>query len=466
MSKAKKLSILLGVLLAVSAAAFAVSRYETRKEEIRNSDEIIMTIDADSVDSLSWTYEDASLGFHKEDAWLWDDDEAFPVNEEKISSLLNVFQEFGVSFVIENVEDYSQYGLEDPVCTIHIASGETEYEISLGSYSAMDSERYVSIGDGNVYLASHDPYEDYQLVISDLILHDEIPCLSEAAGIRFSGSENYSIRYEENSAKTYCPEDVYFTNDNPLDTSLVTGYLTTVSGLPLSDYASYNATAEELVEFGLDTPELTVIVDYPFENDDEETETRTFEIHVGRNREELEKAQESDEEDAEEDVTAYVRVGESQIVYTVSSEDYKKLMQVSYNDLRHKEVMTASFDDIYQIDISLEDGNYSITSAASDENEEERIWHYPKDDELDISSLSSRIKALSADSFTEDMPEGKEEIRFTVYLENENYPQVDVRLYRHDGSHCVAVVDGTPVSMVPRSQVVDLIEAVNAIVLN
>lgn len=38
-------------------------------------------------------------------------------------------------------------------------------------------------------------------------------------------------------------------------------------------------------------------------------------------------------------------------------------------------------------------------------------------------------------------------------------------LYRYDGTYCLAVVDGTPVSLVERSYVVDLIEAVNAIVL-
>lgn len=39
-------------------------------------------------------------------------------------------------------------------------------------------------------------------------------------------------------------------------------------------------------------------------------------------------------------------------------------------------------------------------------------------------------------------------------------------LYRYDGSLCLAEVDGNPVSLVERSHVVDLIEAVRAIVWN
>ena len=74
--------------------------------------------------------------------------------------------------------------------------------------------------------------------------------------------------------------------------------------------------------------------------------------------------------------------------------------------------------------------------------------------------------SLSADSFTEEKPTQQEEISLTVYLDNENYPTVKINLYRYDGTNCLAMVDGEPVSLVSRSDVVNLIEAVHAIVLN
>ena len=49
---------------------------------------------------------------------------------------------------------------------------------------------------------------------------------------------------------------------------------------------------------------------------------------------------------------------------------------------------------------------------------------------------------------------------------NENFPEVQITLYRYDGSHCLAVVDGESVSLVDRTAVVDLIEAIHAIVLD
>ena len=74
----------------------------------------ILTLDTDTVTALSWEYNEETLAFHKEESWLYDEDENFPVDPEKISSFLEQFQEFGVSFIIEDVEDYGQYGLDEP----------------------------------------------------------------------------------------------------------------------------------------------------------------------------------------------------------------------------------------------------------------------------------------------------------------------------------------------------------------
>lgn len=452
MNRSKKLYILLGVLAVVCVITFAVCKYEEDKEQIKNSDEIILEILGDEVQSISWEYDSEEFSFHKDENWLYDEDEAFPVDEEKINDLLEVFEEFGVSFVIEDVEDFEQYGLDDPICTINIETEDESYEIKLGDYSTMDSERYVSIGDGNVYLVSTDPADSYNVELSDMIKHDEIPDFDEVNEIQFAGAEKYQIVYEEESANTYCADDVYFTDDKPLDTSNVDSYLNTISNLGLTDYVTYNASEEEVETYGLADPELTVTVQYTVEEDDEETE-ETFILNVARDPE---------AEEDEEDVTGYVRIGESGIIYEITSSEYESLMAASYNDLRHEEILSADFADIYQIDISLEGEDYTITSEEKDDE----IIYYYGEEELENADLQSAIEALVATEFTEEEPEEKEEISFTVYLDNENYPEVKVELYRYDGDNCLAVVDGEPVALVARTYVVDLIEAVNAIILN
>lgn len=459
MNRSKKLIVLLAVLIVACVVTIAVMQHEEHKERIRNSDEIILELPGDSIQSLSWEYQSNTLSLHKGETWLYDDDEAFPVDGKKVSKMLEQFQSFGVSFVIEDVEDYGQYGLSDPTCTIRLATADASYEIKLGGYSTMDSQRYVSIGDGNVYLVKNDPLDQFDATLSDLIAHDETPWFSDVKTIQFQGLENYRIVYEEDSTSTYCAEDVYFTQRSgqsvPLDTNRVKGYLRTISNLSPTDYVRYNVSDEELHAYGLDEPELTVTVDYVTEED----ESAAFTMHIGRDPKEQ---AESNDDSEEKEATAYVRIGASRIVYQITSDNFKKLTNASYDSLRHLEVLTADFDnDVYKIDISLEGKDYTITSETDND---EKTYSYAGE-ELDITALRKALYALSAESFTQEQPTEKEEISLTVFLDNENHPEVQIVLYRYDGSYCLAVVDGAPVSLVKRSTVVDLIEAVHAIVL-
>lgn len=475
MKRSKKIYLLLLVLILACAATFGAMQYESYKEKISNSDEVILEISPDSVQSLSWEYESETLSFHKGETWLYDEDENFPVSEDRIQALLEQFESFGVSFIIEEVEDYGQYGLDDPICTIDLETEDQTYEILLGDYSAMDSQRYVSIGDGNVYLVQKDPLDYFDAKLEDMIQHDEVPALDVVTGIQFIGTDDYRIAYEEDSDNTYRKEDVYFTEQNgktvPLDTSRVEGYISSLYYLDLTNYVTYNVTEEELEEYGLKDPELTVSVDYTYteekEDGEEEEISDTFVLHISRDPEERaaaeeETAEETDSEEEEEEIMAYARVGDSQIVYQISSDDYESLMEASYDDLRHQEVFSADFQDIDQMEISLEGNEYTITS---EEGDDERIYYY-QEEELDIDDLELALNSLTADSFTDEQPDQQEEIGLTVYLDKENDPQIEIELYRYDGENCLAVVDGEPVSLVSRSEVVDLIEAVHAIVLN
>lgn len=74
-------------------------------------------------------------------------------------------------------------------------------------------------------------------------------------------------------------------------------------------------------------------------------EKRGFILNISRDPKERQKEEkdakekndrkESDEEAEEKEVTAYARVGESQIVYQLSTEEYESLMDMTYDSLRH-----------------------------------------------------------------------------------------------------------------------------------
>ena len=462
--------VLLAVFAVVSITAVLVSRHEEKVEQIKNSGKTILSIPTDTVTALSWTNEDGTFSFTKGDTWTYDGDSAFPVDEGKINDLLAQFEDFAAAFAIDDVEDYAQYGLTEPICTISITAGEETYTVQLGDFSKMDEQRYVSIGDGKAYLVSHDPLDEFGAVLRDMILDDTIPAFDTAEKIAFTGTENYTISYDEDGT-SICADDVYFADALPLDTDNVNAWLTALTGLDLTDYVSYNVTNEELQTFGLDKPALTITLDYSSSDEDgTETDAGTLVLHLSQNPEELAAYGEAlaNEEDDLPDVTCYARVGKSQIVYQITQSEFDALTAVSYDTLRHQKLFTADFDTVTSIDVTLEGETYTFTYTPpenEDDEDAEGTWSY-NGEEFDVFNFSYALRALSASSFTDEKPTGQEEISLTLHLDNEDFPAFTLTLYRCDGETCIAEVDGEPVAFVSRSQTVDLVEAVRTLTLS
>lgn len=114
MKRSKRLCVLLGIFALLCVGTFVLTQFKEQKEQIKNSGEIVLAVSPDEVQSLRWEYGETALAFHKNERWLYDEDEAFPVNEQKIQNMLSLFESFGVSFIIEDVKDYGMYGLDKP----------------------------------------------------------------------------------------------------------------------------------------------------------------------------------------------------------------------------------------------------------------------------------------------------------------------------------------------------------------
>lgn len=115
--------------------------------------------------------------------------------------------------------------------------------------------------------------------------------------------------------------------------------------------------------------------------------------------------------------------------------------------------------------MTIEDSTYTLTCETSGD---EMTYTYQDEDveEGDADDLQTALEGLLADSFTDEQPDDKQEIALTCYLDLDGDPTVEVVLYRYDGNSCLAVVDGEPTASVARDAVVELVEAVNVIVLN
>ncbi len=452
MSKKKNIYILLSILVVVGIATVIVSNISLKKEKIKTSGEVVLEINPSDVTNLSWTIDDNTLSFSKDESFIYDDDTSFPLDNTKIVDLLGIFKSFSSSFVIEEVTDYSQYGLDKPLCTINIETANKTYTIKLGNMSKMDEQRYVDIGDGNVYLAVSDPYDSYNVELSSLILNDEIPSMKEVTSITFKGNENYTITKQDGIS--LCEDDMYFTNGKALDNDLLDSYISTIKNLSLYDCVTYNVSEEELIEYGLDNPELEISLNYT----SREGEEQSISLYVSSNKEQLEAYNNALDEDKNiNSVTRYIRVNNSKIIYTITSSTYDTLTSNAYNDLRHQEIFMGDFDSISSIDVTLENNNYRFIK-----NDDTYMYD---DEKIEITTLQNAITSLNADSFTNDVSTGQKEVSITLNLDNENYPTYKMDFYRYDGNKCLVYINDKPYAYVKRSAVVDIIEAINQIVL-
>lgn len=462
MKRSKKMILLLCVLAVVCIATVVMTNFDPEQEQIEATNEVILSLSGGSVTKLSWDGEETALAFHRdeENVWYYNEDDTFPVDQEEMDVLLAEFAEVTASFVIEDVTDYSQYGLDDPVCIIDISTDTQDYTVKLGAYSEIDGLRYVSIGGGKVYLVTQDPVEAFGVVLSDLFLHDTMPEIETATKISFAGMSKDSIVYKEDGGASYNAEDVWYLNDLPLDTALVESYLNAFTGVSLTNCVSHDGAEDSLVTYHLDEPALSVTVSYTTEESDGTNVHRNAVLHV------------SSAVEVGDDTVAYVRIGDSKLIYQITESAHEVLTSTGYNDLRHKEVFTADFETVTGVDITLEGSTYSLTKhetvvEAEEEDEEDTtqiLWKYGET-EVEIDDIQSALEALTASSFTGDAPAGKEEIRLIIHMENDYRGTMELVLYRQDGDTCLCKVNGESTCFVSRGSVVELIEAVNAIVL-
>lgn len=122
---------------------------------------------------------------------------------------------------------------------------------------------------------------------------------------------------------------------------------------------------------------------------------------------------------------------------------------------------TIVLSDVDSVKVTLEDKDYTIDLS---EKKGDVVSTYDGE-EIEGTDFTDALKALKASDFTSEEPSEKEEISFTLHYKDDKYPEKEVKIYRYDGTNCLVTIDGKSISLVKRDLVVDLTEAVNAIVL-
>ncbi len=527
MKRIRNIIILVAVLVVVCVVIVVEKAVTRHVDSINTTDEIILSIAPDDLTAASWSNEDGELSFAKTDG-VWQDagDAAFPVNQDTLTDFLDHFSEVHATFIIDDVADYDQYGLENPECTITLTGADGDTVVSLGGYSTMDAQRYVSIGDGRVFLVEDDLLEYVSVERDDFMQMDEIPAFDNLTELKVQGDTDLDIVYDEEGVYAYTSQYNYYQIDQSghqyLDDALTESYLSSLQGLDLSNYVTYTASDEDLSQYGLDAPAYTLtftgtkyVTDADEETTDDDdlpTEDVAFTLCIGTVP--VESDEESEDADDEESVIAYARLGESEIISQLSDSDYETLAAGTYDTLRPTAVLALDWDDVTGISVTIGDETYDIVfttrgeldaaeaeaedgteedatggdadadgadaetgdadadadaadTAASDTVEEDPDTpvYLLNGQEIDLTAFTDATNAMTIDTFTTEEPERDEEISVTFSLTGAKYTSVTVNAYQYDGENCLVTLDDETLGLMARSLMVDVREAVTSIVL-
>ena len=327
MKRSKKIFALLGVLVIMIVATFIVQALTPDEDTSLTGDDAvvnILSLDTAMIEALSWTYEEQTLSFvFYEDTWSYADDKSFPLNSSYISSMLSSIKNINAEKTIENVQDFSQYGLSEPACTISIGCG-TDYTLLIGDETAVDSLRYFSIGDGNVYLVDSSILDAFSYGLYDLVQNESIPDMSDVSSVTIATADNTLVlEYVQttdadgNSTYSWCYND---NNEQViLDSEYTESFISNITDFTFGECANYNADDETLAAYKLSSPTVTATVVY-IENEETKEFTLEFASYM--------------------DSIGFVRIADSRMVYSIDTAIIDTLLNTTYDDLQVVEEIT------------------------------------------------------------------------------------------------------------------------------
>jgi len=474
MTRSKKLILLASVLVVLVIVTVVINVIQTNNEEAATEESepvTFLTVDPEALTTLSWTCEDETVTLSYADgAWADADDAAFPVDAAYPDEMLAALAEVTASRSFTPEED-SEYGLDEPACTVQI-DADTVTTLTIGNASELSGEYYASIGDGKVYLVDSDLVDAFSYGLSDILLMETIPDMTAMTGMDIAtASGELNIAYLENSGYTYTDAYHWFMLESGSYLTLGGAADTLAEDIAAMSWLScvnYNATEEDLATYGLDAPNATVILSYEAaaeetEETDEtdetaeaEPETATFVFEIG----------------GFTDGGYYARIQGSPMVYLLDSTLSQTILYANYEDLRPTDVCLLDWDTVTSFDIMLDGETYAFergTTETTDDDgnvtEEEIFLMNGAEVDTDlVDDVLDAVYAMTATGTSEFVPVTAE-IAFTFRRNTETFSEIDLTFYRADSESCVLSFNGETRLTVDRSDVVDLIETVNAILL-
>ncbi len=402
--KKKKKYIGLLVLVVLCAALFggyaALVQYNASQEEEEETEEeeledLFADLDSGTILEVTYTVEGDTMTFTREssdDDWLYSEDEDYPIDQSAVSSVVTTSCAISITQVIaSDLSNMADFGLDDPYATVTMTDEDgEEYTFYIGNTTGSSTSYYYAYkeGDDRVLSIPSTIISKLETDIQELLDVDSYPSLD---------SDTFTRIYYEDETQTMelfnDPEDLttaeaigtttwYYLDDGvymPLNQSNSTTLLDTITGIEFVSCVNYNASDEELEEYGLADPYGVLTVEYTVtESNLVETETtdddgssyvtettttdNTLILNIGN-------ATEADEDGV---YYYYVTLGDDTAVYTVASDSIEVFVGNVLSDYVISLYPTlCNFDGIEEIDVSYDDKSMHIEVEQSTEEDED-----------------------------------------------------------------------------------------------
>ena len=458
--------VVLGVLCAAyEGVNFYVTSQEEKETEENDTSVDLVSLEADDITAVSFTADQNEVEFDKkDDSWTEKSDANFPVNQDTVDSAVKGVASLTADQEISDVEDMSQYDLDNPQNTITLTTADGDTSLQVGMESS-NNQYYVKKEDDdkNVYLVSSSSIEPFMGTLYDFAESGTFPSVTSATITDVKVDKENSYELTQDADNLFWNVSDGKTTEKA-DTTKAGTVTSAVGSLAYDKFVDYNCTDDS--KYGFDDPYAVITVKYTEEEQETQTVEKTLTIYVG--------------DETGDD--RYVKVDDSKEVYTITKDSLTDILDSTMSDFYNLTVSYVSSNDLDSLEVQSADGDHTINivtetvkaededttdtdssdESSSDDEEETTTTTYKLDGEdLDESTFTTfynkLINMTAQERLTEEYtPEGNP--AYTFIFKDTDGKETTVKYYEYDTNFYAAVVEDK-VYLVNKMNVKDLDEA-------
>ena len=436
--------VVLGVLCAAyEGVNFYVTSQEEKETEENDTSVDLVSLEADDITAVSFTADQNEVEFDKkDDSWTEKSDANFPVNQDTVASAVKGVASLTADQEISDVEDMSQYDLDNPQNTITLTTADGDTSLQIGMESS-NNQYYVKKEDDdkNVYLVSSSSIEPFMGTLYDFAESGTFPSVTSATITDVKVDKENSYELTQDADNLFWNVSDGKTTEKA-DTTKAGTVTSAVGSLAYDKFVDYNCTDDS--KYGFDDPYAVITVKYTEEeavesdedseeSTDADTEESTTDEAAADTSEDADASDEDSSEDEQETQTVektltiyvgdetgddrYVKVDDSKEVYTITKDSLTDILDSTMSDFYNLTVSYVSSNDLDSLEVQSADGDHTINIVTETvKAEDEDTTDDTDSDTTDESSTeTSDESSTDTDSSDESSSDDEEETTTTTY---------------------------------------------------